>query len=183
MTHDGESTDEALMQAYVQGDLSSFERLFQRHRRPLFTYLLHHVGTRAVAEDLFQDVFLRLIRARDRYRPAGKFRAWLFTITHNVMTDHRRRAGFRAERSEAEMMQDDSQSSIWADSQRARDAAPDPVAISHANELRASIEEALEQIPDDQREVFLLRERGGLDFTSTGQRVVGRLPHLWPGSG
>jgi len=169
MTVLDEKTDEELMLAYAAGDLPSFERLFRRHRRPLFTYLRHRVGERAVAEDLFQEVFLRVVRNRRRYRPTGTFRAWLFTITHNVVTDQRRRAALRTESSEGETMNSDDRATGRGSTDRTSRRVDDPLASSQAGELRASIEAALARIPDEQREVFLLRERAGLDYRSIAE--------------
>jgi len=165
MTILDERTDEALMLAYSEGDLSSFELLFQRHRRPLFTFLLHRVGRRGVAEDLFQEVFLRVVRNRSRYAPIGTFRAWLYTITHNVVTDHHRRAGLRTDPTEQPMMYPDSDDPS-REASRASCPSADPLLRSQASEQRAWIEAALARIPESQREVFLLRERAGLDYQS-----------------
>jgi len=146
-------SDDALMAAFAAGDAGAFERLFERHRRPLFTHLLHHTGNAGRAEDLFQEVFLRLIRGRERYR-AGNFRAWLFTVAHNALTDDRRRSALRASHEEAAMTERSTRD----------DSLGDPVAGSHAGDLRARIEAALQRLPEAQREVFLLRERGGLEL-------------------
>ncbi len=158
MPAEEEPTDEALMWAYAEGDTSAFEPLFQRHRAPLFTYLRHQTGSRSVAEDLFQEVFLRLVRRRREYRRAGSFRSWLFTIAHNAMTDGRRRSALREAVSESDAME-------YHDATSERPASTaDPLGASHATDLRERIEAALLRIPAEQREVFLLRERGGLDF-------------------
>jgi RNA polymerase sigma-70 factor, ECF subfamily len=131
-----EPGDDALMHAFATGDARAFESLFERHRRALFTYLVHQTGDASLAEDLFQEVFLRLIRGSVAYRP-GNFRSWLFTIARNAMTDDRRRTAVRES--------------------------------SHAGELRAHIEAALRRLPEAQREVFLLRERAGLDLQRIAQ--------------
>lgn len=155
-----EPDDEALLQAYAAGDVGAFERLFQRHRKPLYTYLVHHTGRAGVAEDLFQEVFLRVIRGSASYRPGGSFRGWLFTIAHNAMTDERRRKGLRDTRGEARR-EDADPGGAWEAALAGRE---DPVARTHARDLRARIEAALLRLPEAQREVFLLRERGGLEL-------------------
>jgi len=165
MAQSEESTDEALMLAYAGGDAASFEALFQRHRRPLFTFLLHNLGDRAAAEDLFQEIFLRLVRGRVGYRPTGSFRSWLFRIAHNALTDHRRRTGLRESQDEETTMTtaNDEQVDRFA-SLPSKELGADPVSRSQDKELRERIEAALLRIPEEQREVFLLRERGGLEF-------------------
>ena len=159
--------DERLMDAYRNGDPSAFDELFARHRGPLFTFLLQQTGSRAAAEDLFQEVFLRVIKRRDDYHSSGRFRAWLFTIAYNALTDSRRRAGARADTTvgDGELQEQASQSDRG-----------DPVAGSQARELRERIAAALMHLPAEQRDVFLLRERAGLDFkqiaATTGDRLA-----------
>lgn len=157
-----EPSDEALLRSYVAGDASAFERLFARHRRPLFTYLLHHTGDSATAEDLFQEAFLRLIRGCAGYRPTGTFRSWLFTIAHNVMTDDRRRSALRSPPEEQRIV-DDEPAQLPLEVAASGD---DPLLRSSARDLREHIEAALLRLPEPQREVFLLRERAGLDLRS-----------------
>ena len=150
------------MLAYAGGDASSFEALFQRHRRPLFTFLLHNLGDRAAAEDLFQEIFLRLVRGRVGYRPTGSFRSWLFRIAHNALTDHRRRTGLRESHSgETTMTTANDEQVDRSASLPSEELSADPVSSSQDRELRDRIEAALLRIPTEQREVFLLRERGG----------------------
>lgn len=152
------SEDDALMVAWASGDGTAFERLFARHRAPVFTYLLHQTGDRARAEDLFQEVFLRLVRTAGRYEPRGRFRAWLLTIAHHALTDARRRMALRDEGSE---IMTESRST---DENANAPSALDPVTGAQAGDLREHLEAALARLPDAQREVFLLRERGGLEL-------------------
>lgn len=168
-----ERSDELLMQAYARGDAAAFECLFDRHRRALFTYLLHQVGSQSAAEDLFQEVFLRLIRVRDRYSPSGGFRAWLYTIARNALTDHRRRGALRCAESEPQRMngrrrQADKEQS-WEHRIVSGDADGDPLRRSQHGELQERLETALHALPEEQREVFLLRERAGLDFRAIAE--------------
>lgn len=161
-----EASDEVLMSAYARGEAAAFEGLFERHRRPVLTFLVHQTGSRAIAEDLFQDVFLRVVRARASYRPTGSFRAWLFAIARNAITDDRRRSALRGAGT-ADAVNDPAEPSSDDRARRgpdARPAAADPVEASHARDLRGRIEAALRRLPEEQREVFLLRERAGLDF-------------------
>ena len=149
------------MESYAHGDAESFDALFARHRRGIFTYLLHQTGDRAIAEDLFQEVFLRLIRTRAGYGRTGSFRSWLYTIAHNALTDDRRRRGVRAtdDTEEAEM-----------EAGSVRGSAPvDPVVGAHRRDLRERVEAALQLLPAVQREVFVLRERAGMDFRSIAE--------------
>ncbi len=156
---DDEPSDEELMRAWTGGRVDAFERLFARHAGRLLTHLVHLVGDRARAEDVFQEVFLRVIRKRAEYESRGSFRAWLFTIAHNAAADERRRAALRG--TEAIAMDE-----------RASDERDDPIETTERGEIRERIEAALLRLPAAQREVFLLRERAGLDFASIA-RVTG----------
>ena len=82
--------DTALMLRVSAGDDPSFELLLERHRTPVVNHLYRLVHNHAIAEDLAQDVFLRVYRARGRYRPDAKFTTWLFRITTNIALNWRR---------------------------------------------------------------------------------------------
>ena len=86
-------TDEALMLAYGSGDAGAFERLYARHKGPLYRYVLRSVKARGEAEELFQDIWMKVIEARARYQPKAKFTTWLYTVAHNRMVDHWRSRG------------------------------------------------------------------------------------------
>ena len=75
-----EAEDEQLMIAYRNGEAAAFETLYARHKGPLFRFVLRSVKARAEAEELFHDVWLRVIEARDRYTPSARFTTWLYTI-------------------------------------------------------------------------------------------------------
>src|SRR5678809_742269 len=84
----GEATDEELMLAYRGGDAAAFETLYSRHRARLFRFVLRSVKTRALAEELYQETWMRVIEARGRYAPKARFTTWLYTIAHNQLVDH-----------------------------------------------------------------------------------------------
>jgi hypothetical protein len=89
----GEATDEELMLAYRGGDAAAFETLYSRHRARLFRFVLRSVKTRALAEELYQETWMRVIEARSRYTPKARFTTWLYTIAHNQLVDHWRKRG------------------------------------------------------------------------------------------
>ena len=80
--------DEILMLRYRDGDTDAFARLYARHKGPLYRYLLRQCGQPAVAEELFQDVWLKLIAGRSGYAVQARFAAWLYRIAHNRLVDH-----------------------------------------------------------------------------------------------
>ncbi|MFO1426592.1 MAG: RNA polymerase sigma factor [Steroidobacteraceae bacterium] len=155
--------DAALMQAYAAGDLRAFERLYARHKGPLYRYLLRHTRDRALADDLFQEVWAKLIAARSRYESRAKFQTFLFTLAHNAFIDHCRRASVRpvavAQLGNAE--DDDPESA------HERLPAPEreqPEQRAEQAQVRAALRSALDALPPEQRDVFLLYEEGGLSL-------------------
>jgi RNA polymerase sigma-70 factor (ECF subfamily) len=137
--------DEELMLAYRDGDARAFETLYARHRGALYRFVLRSLKDRAVAEELFQEAWIRVIEARGRYAPSAKFTTWLYTIAHNLMVDHWRRKGLVLVELNDEH------------------ASPDnPVRQVEARQSAARFLQALEALPPAQREAFLLYEEGGL---------------------
>src|SRR5688572_33036390 len=88
-----EGSDEELMLAYGRGDAGAFETLYGKHKGPLYRFVLRSVKGRGEAEELFQDIWMRVIEAAGRYRPQAKFTTWLYTIAHNRLVDHWRARG------------------------------------------------------------------------------------------
>ena len=85
--------DEELMLSYGGGDAGSFETLYRRHRGPLYRFLLRQVSDAATAEELFQDVWMRVIDSRGRYQARAKFSSWVYAIAHNRLMDFYRASG------------------------------------------------------------------------------------------
>jgi RNA polymerase sigma-70 factor (ECF subfamily) len=156
-----ELTDEELMLAYGAGDASAFEILYARHRVPLFRFMLHQVREHGTAEELYQDVWQRVISARGRYQPDARFSTWLFQIAHNRLTDHWRAARHRPPPPE--------------DATERAEREPDPSTPERslsAFEERRRLQMALEELPDEQREVLMLRLEQELSLEEIG-RITG----------
>ena len=154
-----EESDERLMRRFQAGDARAFETLVRRHRPTLWNFLLRHVGDRARAEDLLQDTLLRAVKASGEWAERAKVTTWLFTIARNLATDEVRRAVHR--RTEPlDGARDDAPGPM--DRTAADDPPPD--AAAEGALLRPRLEAALAALPEEQREVFLLREQGGLGF-------------------
>ncbi len=156
-------SDDELMLAFGRGDGRAFELLYQRYRKPLYRYLVHAVGDRAVADDLYQDVWSRIIDARDRFRAGAGFKRWAFRIAHNRLVDH-----WRARGREPGFDTDATNQHATAP-----EHAPDAVldAAQRAEQLRA----ALMRLPPEQRQAFLLQIEAGLSLDQIAAREqVGR---------
>src|SRR5688500_2029741 len=83
-----EPADETLMLAYAGGDMTAFEQLYARHRTRLYRFLLRQLRDQALADEFFQDIWQRVITAREGWKPEAAFTTWLFRIAHNRLTDH-----------------------------------------------------------------------------------------------
>lgn len=163
----GEDSDETLMLAYVAGDTTAFERLYARHRQPLFRYLMRQARQRELAQDLFQEAWSRLIDARERYEVRARFQTFLYTIAHRVFIDHCRRSAVRPTTSAT--LADGSQ----LDCEGA--AVDDPAKAAEREELQRRLRDALDALPLEQRDAFLLHEEGGLSLEQiAGITGVGR---------
>src|SRR5579863_3998482 len=94
-----DQTDEQLMQAYREGDPRAFEHLLARHERRVWQFLRRSVGDPVLAEDLLQEVFLRVVKARGEWKGEAKFTTWVYAIARNLLIDQARRAVHRDARS------------------------------------------------------------------------------------
>lgn len=146
MNSGADPSDDVLMLAWTGGDVSAFERLYSRHRGPLYRFLLRQLRDPALADEFFQDVWQRVIAARDGWRPEAAFRTWLFRIAHNRLGDHWRAAKHRPASPED------------GDERAAR--VPDPSTPERALsefEQRRRLQLAIDALPEEQRTVVLLR--------------------------
>jgi len=153
--------DSALMARYARGDLAAFTQLYQHHRESLYRYLLRLTRDRAATEDLFQEVWSRVIASRERYEPRAKFSTFLFSIGHNCFIDYcRRNANSAAARAESL----DGFEDLLADSSHRG-----PERQAESAQTAARFRAALERLPAEQREVFLLHEEAGLNLEEIGK--------------
>ncbi len=161
MSSFSEDSDERLMLRYQAGDLEAFERLLERHRKKLFGYLLRMLKNRERAEDVFQEVFLRIVKNRTSYQPSAAFSQWLYTIAHNLCVDRFRRQGMENVESIDRESGEDSDMKL---SDRLASSNPSPEECAASAERQRVLEDAITALDPDKREVFLLRERQGLSF-------------------
>jgi RNA polymerase sigma factor (sigma-70 family) len=141
-----EAPDEELMLAYRGGDAGAFDALYRRHRGALYRFVLRAIKQRPAAEELFQEVWIRVIEARSRYAPQARFTTWLYTIAHNLLVDHWRKKGLKV---------------VDLDQIPEVASADNPARQAEARESLARFLHALESLPAAQREAFLLHEEAG----------------------
>src|SRR5436305_2423099 len=132
-----QAADEELMLAYRAGDAAAFETLYRRHRAPLYRFVLRSVKSRGLGEELFQEIWMRVIEARERYAPQAKFTTWLYTIAHNHLVDHWRKRGLTL---------------VTLEGDETPGASPDPAEQAQARESLQRFAAALEALPPLQRE-------------------------------
>jgi RNA polymerase sigma-70 factor (ECF subfamily) len=163
-------SDEELMEAYQRGDTRGFERLLGKHKKPVYNFIHRQVGHEATAEDLMQEVFLRVIKGAASYKRQAKFTTWVYTIARNLCVDHARRARHRRAASlDQPLARDDSGKGTIGDRVADRGPQVDRQVISH--ELRGRLEEAIGTLAEEQREVFLMREYLNLPFKEIAEIV------------
>lgn len=151
-------TDDELMHAWVAGDVRAFEALYGRHKGPLHRFLQRQLRETALADEVFQDVWQRVITAREGWRPEAAFSTWLYRIAHNRLNDHWRSARHRPP--------------APADAQLRLDAIADPDTPERTLsefEQRRQLQMALDELPHDQREVVLLRLERELTLEEIGE--------------
>ena len=142
------------MLAYRDGNAGAFETLYGRHRTRLFRFVLRSVEERGAAEELFQDVWLRVIEARNRYAPKARFTTWLYSIAHNRLVDHWRRKGL---------------SVVDLENVEVEGNSPNPERQAEARQSLERFAKALEALPPAQREAFLLHEEAGMSVPEIAQ--------------
>ncbi len=158
--------DADLMRAYAAGDARAFEALYTRHEKRLWRFVLRTVGNTATADELAQDVWLRVAQQAERYAPSAsradlppaRFSTWLFTIARNRVIDH-----LRASRPTHSLSanDDDDDAPSLADTL----AAPSGFGPVRRIETRQQAEQllaAVQALPDEQREAFLLQAEGDM---------------------
>ncbi|MBV6476860.1 MAG: RNA polymerase sigma factor [Rhodocyclaceae bacterium] len=152
-----EMSDEALMLAYRDGDAAAFEALYRRWRSRLYRHLLRQCGNGAQADELFQDIWLKVVNARKGYEAAAKFSTWLFRIAHNRLIDHYRAQG----RAHLASYDDDPDDDAAVAALPAA-ASQQPEALLERKALAQELVRHIEALPAAQRETFLLSEEGEL---------------------
>ncbi len=160
-----EVSDESLMLAYAAGDVAAFERLYQRHRGKLYRFLARQLhGNGALADEFFQDVWQRVISARQGWKPDAAFSTWLYRIAHNRLADHWRALQHRPPAPH--------------DADERTERMPDhdtPERQLSEFEERRRLQLALDELPEEQREVILLRLEQELSLEEIGEMTgVGR---------
>jgi len=152
------------MLAYRDGDEEAFTLLFKRYELRIFNYILRHVGNRALAEDIFQNTFLKLHRSRKSYQQSAAFSTWIFTIASNLLKDAARVQKRRADIVELEEVRERVAGGSSLSEPLSIPRQQDPEVEVGEREIAAYIRQAVQALPFDQREVIILAKYGGFKY-------------------
>ncbi len=162
-----EESDEALMKSYAGGEAQAFEVLYRRHENRVWRYIERGVRNRSAADELMQEIWFTVAREAARYRPTARFTTWLFTIAHNRMIDW-----IRTSRPHVSLETHDNDGDTLAP-QWVADPNCGPLAETMTRDQARALNQAVEELPEEQRETFLLHVEGDLriDDIATITRV------------
>jgi RNA polymerase sigma-70 factor (ECF subfamily) len=149
-------SDESLMRRYAAGDAAAFERLYLRHEMRIWRYLHRHTGNRATADELMQEVWFAVARDAPRYMPTARFTTWLFSIAHHRMIDAGRVSGRSMSLDE---LGHEAEAVVG---QLTASPSAGPLAAAVVQDQAAALRRALDRLPAEQREAFLLHIEGDL---------------------
>jgi RNA polymerase sigma-70 factor (ECF subfamily) len=158
-------SDQELVKRFVQGDEPSIEVLINRHKNKVFTYIILIVKNQQLAEDIFQDTFIKVIRSlkEGKYKDNGKFVSWVIRIAHNLTIDH-----FRKEKQIGTFSNDDYETDIF-NSRKLADSTIEDILVE--NQIVREVKLLIEELPEDQKQVILLRHYGGLSFKEIAEQT------------
>lgn len=162
MPADSTASDEDLMERYRDGDAGAFDLLYARHKGGVYRYMLRQCGDRGIAEELYQDVWMNLIRARDGYTVTAKFTTWLYRLAHNRLIDHYR------SRSGGVPVSFDAEDGPALDNVPAA-RADDPAVSVDIKQQAGHLLQLIEALPESQREAFLLQQESDMSIEDIAQ--------------
>jgi len=151
-------TDEELVMAYAEGNNAAFDVLLNRHKGSVYSYIYFVVRSREMAEDIFQETFMKAIVTikQGRYTENGKFRAWINRIAHNLIIDN-----YRQEKNEQTISNDDCEVDLLNNSKLADGTIEDQIV---KDQILSDVKRLINYLPDNQREVLMLRYYQDLSF-------------------
>src|SRR3984885_2539159 len=162
MTTRADISDEALMIRYQRGDKGAFTALVRRHQGPLYNFAFRQLRLQSAAEDVVQEAFVRVVQNAADFKHEARFTTWVYTITRNLCIDHLRKRALRKHPSLDESRGEEGEGPTLGEQTADPRASVEREAIG--TELKERIARAVDKLPDDQREVFLMREVANLPF-------------------
>lgn len=156
---DNKFTDEQLLRCYQKGDSDAFAKLYGRYKNAIYHYFSHQVHITGAAEELHQDVWLRVIKSATGFNQQASFKTWLYTIAHNRLIDYYRTANKQPLHLINNAFSDNDGKT---DTQNEISISSQPDVILQQQQLNSALLSAIKSLPEEQREVFLLHEKSSL---------------------
>ena len=150
-------SDQELISYYLEGNHAGFETLIHRHKRKLFTYILMNVKDRHLAEDIFQDTFIKVINTlrSGNYNDEGKFLPWVMRIAHNLVIDHFRKSN------RIPVIENNDDYDIFNTIRIYDDCAEEKIIV---DQIHKDVKKLLDFLPEEQKEVILMRHYSEMSF-------------------
>ncbi len=173
-----DATDEMLMVRYQRGDREAFAELVRRYQRAVYNFVMRQLRHPGTAEDVTQEVFVRVVQNAAEFKHEARFTTWLYTIARNLCIDHLRKLSHRRHPSLDQPAAGASEGRPLGENIADVHPSTDVERAAAASEVQACIVRAVESLPEEQREVFLLREVANLPFkeiaevTGAGENTV-----------
>uniref|UniRef100_UPI0032171047 RNA polymerase sigma factor n=1 Tax=uncultured Draconibacterium sp. TaxID=1573823 RepID=UPI0032171047 len=157
--------DNELVQRFIKGDQEALEILIVRHKSRVFSYILLIVKNQELAEDIFQETFIKVIRSlkRGKYIENGKFVSWVLRISHNLIIDH-----FRKEKLKGTVSNDSSDVDIFNSQKFSEDTIEDKMVTS---QILHEVKNLIGELPEDQQQVIQMRHYMGLSFKEIAEQT------------
>ena len=144
------------MTHYRDGQAAAFDVLYERHKGGLYRYFLRQLNNREdISSELFQDVWMKLINAREKYQPSAKFNTYLYHLAHNRLIDH-----WRSEKHMKEQLE-------YQDTQES--AESEPQEALQQKQAKLQIKQAIAELPEEQRSALLLKEEAALSLAEIAE--------------
>jgi RNA polymerase sigma-70 factor (ECF subfamily) len=157
--------DNELVQRFITGDLNSLEILIHRHKGRVFSYILLIVKRQDLAEDIFQETFIKVIRSlkKGKYIENGKFVSWVLRISHNLIIDH-----FRKEKLKGTISNDSLDIDIFNSQRFSEDTIEDQMVNT---QILSEVKDLIKELPDDQQQVIIMRHYLDLSFKEIAEQT------------
>ena len=157
--------DNELVQRFISGDQNSLEILIHRHKNRIFSYIMLIVKNQELAEDIFQETFIKVIRSlkRGKYTENGKFVSWVLRISHNLIIDH-----FRKEKLKGTVSSDNAGVDIFNSQKFSEDTIEDQMVTA---QILSEVKELINELPEDQQQVIYMRHYMGLSFKEIAEQT------------
>jgi RNA polymerase sigma-70 factor, ECF subfamily len=160
--------DTQLMLNFKAGDQRAFQHLFDKHKKRVINYCFRYCGNAAVAEELAQETFMRVYKAAKRYRPKARFTTWLYKIATNVCLNEIRKPAYR---NPMESLDEVTASNQPSDIGRSASGSEPPDALLEESEKHAMVQDAIKQLPEQQRAALLLRINEEFSYREIGLQI------------